>query len=60
VRILGRDGRLVRTFTVPGGASFIDWDGRDESGRKVPAGVYFCGITGTTRTEPVVFLGGAR
>ncbi|MFH1501970.1 MAG: alpha amylase C-terminal domain-containing protein [Candidatus Eisenbacteria bacterium] len=37
-------GRLVRTLAdreFPAGASAIDWDGRDESGRQVASGVYF-------------------
>jgi hypothetical protein len=62
VRILGRDGRLVRTIAVPFGAATVCWDGRDEAGRTTPAGVYLCCLSGggRTRTESVVFLGGAR
>jgi hypothetical protein len=36
-------GRVVRTLaraSMPAGAHVVGWDGRDESGRRVPAGVY--------------------
>jgi len=33
--------RLVKGIKTPGRRS-ICWDGRDEEGRKVPNGVYFC------------------
>lgn len=62
VRILSRDGRLVRTIAVPFGPATVSWDGRDADGRTAPAGVYLCFLSGggRTRTESVVFLGGAR
>lgn len=36
-------GRLVRSFdgTYAGGGHSVEWDGRDGSGRYLPAGVYF-------------------
>jgi len=38
-------GRVVKSFEimekVPGSVRFV-WDGRDDSGRGVPSGVYFC------------------
>jgi len=45
VEVLDQNGRLVRTLwdksTAPGYYSVV-WDGRDNSGREVPVGVYFC------------------
>jgi len=54
-------GRLVRTLEsgrLPAGAHRHDWDARDESGRTVPAGVYFSRLTanGQTRSEKIVRL----
>jgi hypothetical protein len=34
-------GRLVEALVVPRGAPAVVWDGRDRSGRPVPAGVYY-------------------
>lgn len=36
-------GRLVRRLELPRGerSGFVQWDGRDESGREVPSSVYF-------------------
>ena len=46
--------------TGAGGAATlaVSWDGRDESGRDVPAGLYFVRVTrdGRTQTEKVVLL----
>jgi len=63
VRIMDRCGRLVRTLPVPTGSpAVVFWDGRDEAGRRMPAGVYLCQVTGDgeSLSEPVVFLGDAR
>lgn len=51
LRIYDPSGRLVRTLVegrVPGGAHEAAWDGRDEQGRLVGPGVYFC-APGTAR-----------
>ena len=32
---------LLRSGLFPAGAHSLDWDGRDEQGREMPAGVYF-------------------
>lgn len=40
-------GRLVRTLA---GTGALVWDGRDESGKLVSPGVYFCRATGPGRT----------
>jgi len=45
--IYGPSGRLVRTILsgpLPAGEHTAIWDGRDESDRPVPAGIYFCGL----------------
>jgi flagellar basal-body rod modification protein FlgD len=50
VALLDLAGRHVRTLThgaVESGRQVMAWDGRDDSGRNVPDGVYFL----VTRTE---------
>ena len=45
LRIFGPDGALVRTLidgAAPAGPGSVAWDGRDQCGRPVPSGVYFC------------------
>jgi hypothetical protein len=47
VRIAGIDGRRVRLLLDrdrPAGSGSLAWDGRDESGRRAPPGVYVCRI----------------
>jgi FlgD Ig-like domain len=47
-RIYDESGRWVRTVadeTVPAGDHVLVWDGRDESGRSVSSGVYFCQVS---------------
>jgi hypothetical protein len=47
LRIYSVDGRLVRTLIdghLPAGPYTAIWDGRDESGRAVASGVYFCSL----------------
>jgi streptogramin lyase len=39
IKVITIDGRLVRDFSSPGGRIAF-WDGRDETGRFVPSGVY--------------------
>ncbi|MBM3318942.1 MAG: hypothetical protein FJY75_13925, partial [Candidatus Eisenbacteria bacterium] len=44
LRIFGPDGALVRTLLqgrLPAGPGAVAWDGRDDRGRDLPAGVYF-------------------
>jgi hypothetical protein len=43
-RITDVSGRLVRSLfsgSLPRGSHEIDWDGHDEAGMRVPAGLYF-------------------
>ena len=43
--IYGLDGRRVRTLadgSLPAGPHALSWDGRDDRGRPVASGVYFC------------------
>jgi flagellar hook assembly protein FlgD len=42
-------GRRVRTLGVERDAASVDWDGRNESGGAVPAGVYMIRVSGTDR-----------
>jgi YD repeat-containing protein len=51
VAVYNAAGRLVRTLNARGRGS-VSWDGRDEAGRKAPAGVYYgCG-TAASRWTP--------
>jgi hypothetical protein len=45
IEIFGPEGRMVRRLSVDGRAG-IEWDGRDESNRALPAGVYMARIAG--------------
>jgi hypothetical protein len=61
VRILDSAGRLVRALdgTAKGGADVaVTWDGRDDLGRRVPAGIYFIDVTGAagSATAKVVLV----
>ncbi len=45
VEVLGADGRLIRSLEASSrqdGEGFVEWDGRDRAGRRVPGGIYFC------------------
>ena len=45
-------GRVVRALQrgkLAAGSHRFDWNGRDEQGRKVPAGVYFVRLEATGR-----------
>ncbi len=58
LKIYNAQGRLVRTFDVPGGrnAAVITWDGRDQQGIALGAGVYFCELNmdNSYRTEKII------
>jgi len=48
LKVFDVSGRLVRTLvdkTLPAGHQEIIWDGKDESGRKLASGAYFCRMT---------------
>jgi hypothetical protein len=54
-------GRMVRTLedgTLPGGRHRSRWDGRNDAGRPVGAGVYFCRLRadGTTSARRIIVL----
>ena len=43
-------GRLVRTLVTGrrgAGAHHVSWDGRDDDGRRLASGVYFCRLSST-------------
>ena len=47
VELFSLSGRRVRTLvsgTRPAGTHHVLWDGTDESGRRVPAGIYFVSV----------------
>jgi flagellar hook assembly protein FlgD len=47
LRIYDTGGQAVRTLdyrSMPGGASALTWDGCDNRGNTVPAGIYFIAL----------------
>jgi flagellar hook assembly protein FlgD len=49
LRIFSLEGALVRTLLnghVAAGPGVVEWDGRSDRGRDVPAGVYFYRLSG--------------
>jgi hypothetical protein len=52
--IFSPSGRLVARARNAGGGPF-EWDGRDDAGRRVAAGVYFARLEGAAGVEPVRF-----
>jgi hypothetical protein len=50
VRIFDAGGRLVR---VLGQSPIVCWDGRDEAGRQVQPGTYFCRVRSGSRVQTV-------
>jgi flagellar hook assembly protein FlgD len=56
VTIADLSGRIVRAIpiTVSAGDNLVDWDGRDDSGHKVPAGTYLFQSQGTVGRVEVV------
>jgi len=55
LKIYDASGRLVKSFCLPSAYSLlpstITWDGTDEIGRKVPAGVYFVQLKANSVNE---------
>ena len=54
-------GQLVRTLSeaeLPAGKHLVSWDGRDETGRQVAAGIYVYNLSanGTTMTKKMTLL----
>jgi flagellar hook assembly protein FlgD len=61
VAVFDASSRWVRTLhSGPGmsGANRFEWNGRDESGRDLPAGVYFVRLTanGAVQTRKMVMI----
>ncbi len=61
LRIFDTSGRLVRTLlreARPAGAYAVPWDGRDDLGRRLPAGVYFVRLesAGAARSSKIVLV----
>ncbi len=55
--IYGSDGRLVRNLPAAATTGAITWDGRDGSGRVLPAGAYWCvarGLGGEARQRLIL------
>ncbi len=55
LRVYDASGRLVRTLAagivLPAGRGSLDWDGRDEGGRPVAAGIYICRLEAGAHRE---------
>jgi flagellar hook assembly protein FlgD len=49
--VTGRRVRALAGRAFAAGPAALPWDGRDEAGRKVPAGVYFFRIEGADLAE---------
>jgi hypothetical protein len=49
-------GRMVRALSRPQASQRVEWDGRDQEGRLLPSGVYFCRVAaaGATVTRKMV------
>lgn len=47
----GRSVRLLRDSSAQPGRHAVFWDGRDDNGREVPSGVYFCRLTAGERVQ---------
>jgi flagellar hook assembly protein FlgD len=61
VRVLDLRGAVVRELpatTYGGGAHEVVWDGRGDSGDRLPAGVYFIElrVSGTTRGARIALV----
>jgi hypothetical protein len=59
--IFGADGRLVRTLAsgaLTAGTHVVEWDRTGGAGERLPAGLYYCRLTGerTNLTQKVVVL----
>jgi hypothetical protein len=59
VRIIDAQGRLVRSLPIPSSLvprpSSLSWDGTDDTGRRLPAGVYYLRCL-AERAMPVLLL----
>jgi flagellar hook assembly protein FlgD len=58
IRLYDLQGRRVRELPLgSAGAGVAQWDGRDEDGRPVPAGIYFARLTsGSVHAQARVVL----
>ncbi len=54
LELFDASGRLVRAISWPAGRSGVTWDGSDEQGRPLPAGLYLARIEG--RSASLVLL----
>lgn len=60
VRVVSLTGRTVRDLGVdslPAGTSMLSWDGRDDAGRRVPAGIYRVLVTAADDVDQVRTVG---
>lgn len=55
---MGRRTRMLLERRLAAGRHSVSWDGRDDAGRAVPAGVYLCRLVngGASRTAKLVFV----
>jgi hypothetical protein len=50
--VFGADGRQVRRLAIAGQRPGVVWDGRDDAGKKLPAGVYYVRAPGVRSVVP--------
>jgi PKD repeat protein len=57
--VAGKKVKTLRNGVVGAGTHIIRWDGRDESGRQVAAGIYFCRVIADKEkvTRKMIFAG---
>lgn len=58
IRVYDTSGQLVKVLSEGGSVSAVTWNGKDESGRRLPGGVYFfrLGSGSRTATRKVVLV----
>ncbi len=58
LKIYSAEGRLVRTLDIPRNrtAAVLNWDGCDQNGVRLGAGIYFCelNVNGSSQTKKII------
>lgn len=53
IQICDISGKVVKSFLITESANNIFWDGKDESGKSLAGGIYFCKAEGTDSVLPI-------
>jgi hypothetical protein len=58
LQIYDLSGQLVKTFTIlnPQLRTKIKWNGKDNYGKKLPPGIYFCKLKGYKETKKIILM----